>query len=263
MSKLALLIGINYTGSSAALRGCINDVTKLKSKLIKNFAYKEENIVTLTDETDIKPTANNIVMQLYEMVIKANNNSEIKELWFSYSGHGTAIVDSNSDEDDGKDECLVPLDYTRSGVVTDDLLHHIISMLNSDKRMTCIIDACHSGTSFDLPFRYVFNENENVIENQHNRVKANVISISGCLDTQTSADAYGLEASSSFSGAMTSSLLHSLENNEYTITCVDLLREMREYLKSKNFSQVPQLCSSKHLLSNTFFCVNKNDVFIA
>lgn len=263
MSKLALLIGINYTGTNAVLRGCINDVKNIKNKLIENFGYKEENIKTLTDDTDMKPTANNIVMQLYEMVIKANNNSDIKELWFSYSGHGTAIVDSNSDEDDGKDECLVPLDYARSGVVTDDLLHHIISMLNADKKMICIIDACHSGTSFDLPFRHVFNENENVIENQHNRVKANVISISGCLDTQTSADAYGLESSSSFSGAMTSSLLHSLENSEYTITCVDLLREMREYLKSKNFSQVPQLCSSKHLSSNTFFCVNKNDVFIA
>jgi len=147
MRKLALLIGINYTGSNMALRGCINDVKSIKEKLVENFGYEDTNIVTLTDDTHIKPTGNNIVMQLYEMVIKANNNSDIKELWFSYSGHGTAIVDSNSDEDDGKDECLVPLDYARSGVVTDDLLHHIISMLNADKKMTCVIDACHSGGS--------------------------------------------------------------------------------------------------------------------
>lgn len=262
MSKLGLLIGINYNGTSTELRGCINDVLNLKNKLIEKFGYMEENIVTLTDETSMKPTANNIVMQLYELVIKANNNPDVKEVWFSYSGHGTYVKDSNSDEDDGKDECLVPLDYNKSGVISDDLLHHIVSMLNADKKMTCIIDACHSGTSLDLPFRYVFNDNENVIENKHNKVKANVISISGCLDTQTSADAYGLENSSSFSGAMTSSLLHSLEKYSYTISCVDLLREMRDYLRIKKFSQVPQLCSSRCIVPTTFFCVDKSNVFI-
>ena len=250
--KLALLIGINYVGTNAELRGCINDVVNLKEQLVKEFDYKPENIVTLTDDTSKKPTAYNIIMQLYEMVIKANNNPLVKEVWFSYSGHGTYIVDRNNDEDDGKDECLVPIDYTTSGVITDDLLNHVVSMLNSDKKMICIVDACHSGTSIDLPFRYI-PSGETVVENYFNTVKADIISISGCLDIQTSADAYGLEQDGGFSGAMTSSLLYALDKNNYTVSYISLLKDMREYLKSKNFIQIPQLCSSKIITDDMYF----------
>jgi len=260
MNKLALLVGINYIGTQAELRGCINDVDNLKIKLINEFGYKPENIVILTDNSDKKPTAHNIIMQLYEMVIKANNDTSIKEIWFSYSGHGTYVHDLNNDEDDGKDECLVPLDYTTSGVISDDLLHHVISMLNSNKKMTCLIDACHSGTSIDLPYRY--SPEKPVVENSNSTINANVISISGCLDIQTSADAYGLEKAGEFSGAMTSSLLYALEKNNYTITCIELLNEMRNYLQTKSFSQIPQLCSSKPIKDKTYFCINSDDVFI-
>lgn len=39
--RKALLIGINYQGSSAALRGCWNDVQNVKS-FISTRGYKEE-----------------------------------------------------------------------------------------------------------------------------------------------------------------------------------------------------------------------------
>ena len=34
MTKIALLIGINYYGTSAELRGCINDVNNINNYLI-------------------------------------------------------------------------------------------------------------------------------------------------------------------------------------------------------------------------------------
>jgi hypothetical protein len=39
--KRALLIGINYIGSSNQLNGCINDVANIKSFLIQRFDFKE------------------------------------------------------------------------------------------------------------------------------------------------------------------------------------------------------------------------------
>ena len=41
MSKKALLIGINYIGTSSALNGCINDVENIKRYLLTKD-YREE-----------------------------------------------------------------------------------------------------------------------------------------------------------------------------------------------------------------------------
>ena len=73
----------------------------------------------------------------------------------SYSGHGTYVKDVNDDEDDGKDECLVPLDYKESGMIFDDHLNNILSLIHPDTRVVFIVDACHSETMLDLSYRYV------------------------------------------------------------------------------------------------------------
>ena len=59
--KKAVLIGINYNGSSAQLNGCINDTKNVYDILVKNFGYKPENIVMINDESQIKPTRDNIL----------------------------------------------------------------------------------------------------------------------------------------------------------------------------------------------------------
>ena len=54
MSKKALLIGINYTGTNIELTGCINDITNI-SKVLEKFKY---SCTCLTDLTPLKPTKN-------------------------------------------------------------------------------------------------------------------------------------------------------------------------------------------------------------
>jgi hypothetical protein len=44
-------------------------------------------------------------------------------LFFSYSGHGSQVVDKNGDETDSRDEVILPLDFN---VITDDELNTII-----------------------------------------------------------------------------------------------------------------------------------------
>jgi hypothetical protein len=50
---------------------------------------------------------------------------------------------------------ICPLDYTTNGVIVDDTINNIlVKRLPSGCRLTGLVDACHSGSVFDLP--YVF-----------------------------------------------------------------------------------------------------------
>ena len=257
-TKLALLIGINYRGQSGELNGCINDVNNIRDMLINQFNYDKKNIVMLTDDTKEKPTAMNILRELSKLIIKAYYD-QCDDIFIHYSGHGTNIKDKDGDEDDNKDEALVPLDHKQNGIITDDLLHDYLSYLPDNCRCVCLLDCCHSGTILDLPYRYIGVENF-VIENDDATVKGNIIMISGCKDIQTSADAWiQSDMKGEYAGAMTSAFLHTMKHYDYTCTCFHLLNGMRNYLKDGDFKQVPQICSSNKLTNISIFSA-KNGV---
>lgn len=257
--KLALLMGLNYRGSNGELNGCINDINNTYKILTDVYNYKSNNICLMTDDTELKPTGRNICEKMIELARKTRQE-QVSELWISYSGHGSYIKDKNGDEDDGRDECLVPLDY-ENGVITDDVINNFLSIVNPNTNIIFIVDACHSETMLDLKYRYI-SGNKNVIENKNCKIKANCIMISGCKDDQTSSDAYNINNSKEYSGAMTSALLYVLENHEYTITCFKLLKEMRKFLRKRRFSQIPQICCSKKILNSNLFSSVKPIAFI-
>ena len=79
--------------------------------------------------------------------------------------------------------------------------------------------------------------------------------ISGCRDTQTAADA-PIGPAQEYAGAMTTALFHVLETYDYTLHCYTLLRKMRQFLKQRQFKQVPQITSSRPLdHASLFTCV--------
>jgi hypothetical protein len=238
--KYALLIGINYTSApSGQLNGCINDVNKMKHLLIHKFGYKKQNIKMLTDDHFEKPTFHNIMKEINVLLEKAKFCSDI---FFHYSGHGSYIPDQDGDEADRQDECLIPLDYYKNGYITDDMIRKLfVEKLSPSCRATLVVDACHSATCFDLPYKYNKQGqeweriNDNVVPNKQ------IAMISGCKDSQTSSDAY---LNGEFKGAMTFALTSVLEHYNYKISWKDLLNKMHELLESKHFTQKPQLSTS-------------------
>lgn len=249
--KYALLVGINYASlPSGQLNGCINDVNKMKHILTTKFGYKKDNIKMLTDHHHEKPTFHNIMNELNNLLDKAKFSSDI---FFHYSGHGSYIPDQNGDEIDSRDECLVPLDYRQNGFITDDMIRQLfVEKLTNSCNATIIIDACHSGTCFDLPFKY--NKNQEQWERMNNVIIPNnkIVMISGCTDQQTSADAY---LNGEFKGAMTFALTSVLDHYNFRITWKDLLNQMHKLLADKNFTQKPELSSSEEFeLQNKFVC---------
>eukprot|EP01117_Protostelium_nocturnum_P004935 TRINITY_DN1789_c0_g1_i1.p1 TRINITY_DN1789_c0_g1~~TRINITY_DN1789_c0_g1_i1.p1 ORF type:complete len:421 (-),score=166.98 TRINITY_DN1789_c0_g1_i1:301-1563(-) len=154
--KKALLIGINYTGTNAALRGCINDVLRMKEFLKANgFTESPNTMVVLTDDqmdNKRKPTKRNMVAAMQWLV---QGSSPGDSLFLHYSGHGGQVRDTSGDEDDGYDETIFPCDYTQAGQLVDDELHQIlVKTLPTGVRLTVIFDSCHSGTALDLPVVY-------------------------------------------------------------------------------------------------------------
>lgn len=235
--KYAVLIGINYFGTSAELRGCINDTNNLKEFLIERCNYLPENILMLTDNNeDNKPTKQNI-KNSFDLLVDKAKNEEFTELWLSYSGHGSYKYDKSGDEDDSYDEVLCPVDYSDSGMITDDYIYkNLISLLPSDVTLFSLMDCCHSGTILDLPYIY----KDSVKTNNSNSHEATVISISGCRDDQTSADSY---INSGYEGAMTWSFLNALYHVNYKTTIKNLVERMRALLYH-NYTQVPMLAVS-------------------
>jgi metacaspase-1 len=230
-NKKALLVGINYLNTSYALTGCIDDTTRMK-ELLTSHGFDDFNI--LTDLTDVKPTKSNILNEFKNLIINAKSGDV---LFFYYSGHGSYTYDRNNDETDGRDEMLVSSDL--QAVLDDELKKIIQTHLSREITIIGLFDSCHSGTILDLKYNYLdsnnydkYSENTKVSECQ-----GNVIMISGCMDTQTSAEAL-IENKSQ--GAMTWSFIDSI-NKTPDCSWRELLKSMRDLLKTGGFEQVPQL----------------------
>lgn len=236
-TKKALLIGINYVGTPYTLRGCINDVTKVKSQ-INSYGFSNQNIKILTDNTSQKPTRENILLEFKNLLANANSGDT---LFFLYSGHGTQILDKNNDETDGKDEAIVSLDLQ---AITDDEIKNMVqTYLKKDVSLFALFDSCFSGTVLDLRYQYLdsLNYDKNTQNSKEQVTIGNVVMISGCTDKQTSADAY---INKEYDGAMTWSFITSLQTNSKP-TWRNLIKNMRTLLKNSKYVQIPQLSTGK------------------
>jgi len=305
-NKKALFIGINYKGTSAELRGCINDVKNVSALVCQRYGF--QNCLYLTDEQQDptkKPTYDNIINAMKWLVQGAKSGDS---LFFHYSGHGgTASDNGDSDETDGFDETILPLDFQTAGQIIDDVIYeNLVTPLPQGCRLTAIFDSCHSGTVLDLPYTYQCDGQVEVIENDvrkqvfkkaltivgslitgdkasiassilsifdgsidfgqllggkpsqssNNQTAVNkrkhdadVIQFSGCRDNQTSADA---KINNEATGAMSYALITVLGQNP-KISYSQLLQQIRQVMKQKNFSQIPQLSTSHPMNMNEEF----------
>ncbi|KAK9051594.1 hypothetical protein SSX86_028221 [Deinandra increscens subsp. villosa] len=122
MGKKAVLIGCNYAGTKAELRGCVNDVKRMHSCLVDRYGFSEDdiNILIDTDDSYTQPT-----------------------------GPDTVRVSprrSGDDDDTGYDECIVPSDFN---LINDDDFRELVDQVPHGCRITIVSDSCHSGGLID------------------------------------------------------------------------------------------------------------------
>ncbi|KIO15564.1 hypothetical protein M407DRAFT_34841 [Tulasnella calospora MUT 4182] len=78
--KKALIIGINYFGSDQELGGCINDARNMRTFITRNYGYRDEDIVVLTDDAQNpaqRPTRANIIRAMEWLVRGAAANDSL------------------------------------------------------------------------------------------------------------------------------------------------------------------------------------------
>lgn len=267
MAKRALLIGINkYHIPGGDLRGCVNDVVDLSAALTQFGGFKKSDISVLTDKAATKKA----MLAGIKALLKASKKGDVALLHFS--GHGSHVPDDmkNRDESDGRDEILCPTDLNWDDPLRDDWLRKTFDALKAGVQLTVIMDCCHSGTITraieppDVPVkaRFLPSPWDIAAEESGRSIPKKVSSelrgsrratrkakdivtadlpevlITGCRDTQTSADAF---INGRYNGALTFGLVEAIRATKGRLTYRELHERASAVIKKRKFAQVPQL----------------------
>jgi hypothetical protein len=256
MTQRAVLVGINYKGTSNELHGCINDVYRVSDLLKTIYGFSSSNITILTDNesrnSTLYPSKANIV-QNFKRVVQQTQPGDI--LVIHYSGHGMLVRASNSTNLvlQNEDNAIIPIDvlannyYDASKEVLDDELWSIFSKLPSNTFMFGLFDCCHSESCVDLrynlqidrskPTQFTLNQVENRPETQ-----AAIVALDGCTMQETSLDAADNKGNPA--GALTYAFCDYIVHHSHeTVHYVDFLQAIRQTMRSNNpgAQQDPQL----------------------
>ena len=61
--------------------------------------------------------------------VKVSQTQPGDTLFISFSGHGDRLACTKGDENDGMDDTIVPVDWSRTGQITDDRIRGILDKL--------------------------------------------------------------------------------------------------------------------------------------
>lgn len=143
MSKRALIVGLaSYANPKNNLDGVENDVATMVRVL------SAHGITDLEILRDANATSENIRNALSALVTNAKSGDTRV---FYYSGHGALLPAdlSGTDDEDGRDEALVPYEGTLSSLILDNWMATFLkTQLKRDVFLWSIYDACHSGDMF-------------------------------------------------------------------------------------------------------------------
>lgn len=165
-----LICALDYKGTSCPLT-CTYDGNNMQALLSKC-----DNIGKVTVLYDNAATSSNAEAAIRELGSMCGPDDYFI---FYYSGHGSSVPDKDGDEADGKDEALCFVGpggqlAAKYFMVDDDFARIVTSSFQPSVQILVLTDCCHSGTvgDFDNPCWNEFR----------------CISITGCLDDQTSGD---------------------------------------------------------------------------
>jgi hypothetical protein len=245
MKRKALIIGINYKGTSNELHGCINDALRIRDMAITNLKFLPENIILITDDTEIKPTKENIwkaLNKLFEGAVAGD------QYYIHYSGHGASIRDRSGDEKDGYDETLCPLDFNSAGFIVDDDIRAFLTKIPAKVKIFGVFDSCHSGTAMDL--RYLVTDRSNKYfsvstDSKYPSLNSEVVLLSGAIDSSYS---YDVQYDGKAGGALTFAYLEIMKKYNYNPARKSLLQDIRDFIIAKRLSrQNPQMSMSQYV----------------
>lgn len=286
MKRKALIVGINYTGSAYPLKGCVNDANLIADTLTNNFGFTDaKNRRMLTDESATTAA----MLERLEWLVADAEPGDI--LWFSYSGHGSQMVNQKYDdadyEPDGKDEVICPIDYNwRDKIIRDDDLKRIFDKVPNGVNLTVLLDCCNSGSGLDQDNQYqplglgearqvvappeeqavkgarfiqapadIENRGRGLdLEVKPRSVQSRQVNQTGLLVSGCQSQQTSADAwiGGKFMGAATYYMVDALKNANYDISYKDLIDTMNDSMVTNGYSQRPELDGSADLFQAKF-----------
>ena len=200
---------------------------------------------------ELVPNRRNILLRLYDITTKTQSGDT---LFIHYSGHGMQMKDTNGNEKNNQDtpgmeDCICPCDFNNGVICDDDLNATVIAKLPPGAKLRGFFDACHSGSILNLEFMW---KNDNLIIDQYpgEMLNNDCLTISGCRDSQTSADAWNAQKREA-EGALTMAIIDTLKNiGNIKTTWKELLLLVRHYLAQNGYSQIPMLAIGNKALTD-------------
>ena len=125
------------------LTGAVNDATRMREILIARFGFEESNIKMLSDQQAKRQA---IIDTINSQLVEKSSAGDVA--FFYYSGHGSRVRNSLSDESDRLDESIVPADAAK-GVrdIRDKELRDLFNaVIDKGADLTAVFDSCHSGS---------------------------------------------------------------------------------------------------------------------
>jgi len=258
--KYALVIGMNYTGTSFSLNGCIPDANNINN-LLNEWGF-ETTLMTDNTGGNLYPTKNNILSQITSHISKLASGDI---LVIYYSGHGSRVTDNNGDEISGLDSCIVPVDVSSVGYIRDDDIRTKLTAAPSGSNIFATFDSCNSGSVCDLIYCYFDTSYRGSLEQKitslsttdfisridfitnpnYHETNANIISLSGCRDDELSLEF--VNRNGVFGGALTYCILWTLRTQTPNISIATFLLNVRSKLKTLGFGQNPSLMAGREI----------------
>ena len=286
MGKKALLVGINKYKYVTSLNGCVNDVRNMADILTSFYGFQADEIRTIVDES---VTRNNLMNRLDWLLDEAHEGDTLVFHFSGHGSQIQDRDGDELEDGLDEILCLHDMDFRNpDSYLIDDDFNDIIDRLPKGVILTVCIDSCHSGTAtrdityltsrlqissgeIKLQPRFIEPPADVALRSYHKptsvrrmgaRMKedkkntesashagAKHILLSGCMDDQTSADAF---INSDYNGAFTYNLCKIIRDTRGTITYQELIKRVQNSLAFNSFSQIPQIFGNTNLINNRF-----------
>lgn len=143
-----LTIGVNlypYLEGDQNLNSPALDARRMADFAVSALGMAPDDILVLTDED---ATGDQIRAAFRDWLAAGTRPGD--PVFIFFAGHGHQLPDNDGDEPDGRDEVLVPYDggdrsQPDMGLLRDDEIGELLGLL-SGRRVTMIVESCHSGT---------------------------------------------------------------------------------------------------------------------
>jgi hypothetical protein len=130
------------------LRCAVGDAEAVYDTLVSVAGFKKEQVLLLTDNTEVKPTLRNVRRALGTVLARRARKDDLVVIFFA--GHGAPEPDLSGTERDGLAKYLVPLDAEPDDLYATalpmDELQTVFGRIEAE-RVVAFLDTCYSGAA--------------------------------------------------------------------------------------------------------------------